>query len=333
IMDIKEKIKSFPQKPGIYMMLDNNEEIIYVGKSKSLRARIKSYFYNSNNHSRKIKRMVKNIKDIKIIETDTELDALILECKKIHEIKPMYNTLMKKHENYKYLKIDIKDKIGIYVTDIIEADGAHYFGPYTMDKKLEEIKSILLEAYKLPICYKYNKCIRFDLNKCIGPCRDKNREEYYIHVLNEIQTSLNENSDDIINKLTTAMNKEVENLNFENAELINNNITLIKSLMRKQDIITNVKESKFLLCWIKLNNLQFKIYLIHYGDILYSQIVSIKDCKKNFKDEITLEVSKNVLEGRIEDKKIDKAMIDYINIIYNYIENNDNINYLYLNKF
>ncbi|MGL5692714.1 MAG: GIY-YIG nuclease family protein, partial [Peptostreptococcaceae bacterium] len=114
-MDIKEKIKSFPKEPGIYMMLDENNDIIYVGKSKSLRDRVQSYFYNVNNHSRKIKRMVKNIKDIKIIQADTELDALILECKKIHEIKPMYNTLMKKHENYKYLKIDTKDNLGIHV--------------------------------------------------------------------------------------------------------------------------------------------------------------------------------------------------------------------------
>ena len=93
-MDIKEKIKDFPQSPGIYMMRDDKGNIIYVGKSKSLRDRIKSYFVNSDNHSRKIKRMVKNISDITITTTDTELDALILECEKIQEIKPMYNTCL-----------------------------------------------------------------------------------------------------------------------------------------------------------------------------------------------------------------------------------------------
>ena len=104
-MCLKEKIESLPKTPGIYMMKDKYGDIIYVGKSKKLKERVKSYFINSKNHSRKVKRMVNNICDIDFILTDTELDALLLECEMIKKIRPMYNKLMKNHENYSYIKI------------------------------------------------------------------------------------------------------------------------------------------------------------------------------------------------------------------------------------
>ena len=99
-MNLKEKIDNLPKTPGIYMMKDKYGDVIYVGKSKKLKERVKSYFVNSKNHSRKVKRMVKNIEDLDVILTDTELDALILECEMIKKIRPMYNQLLKNHENY-----------------------------------------------------------------------------------------------------------------------------------------------------------------------------------------------------------------------------------------
>ena len=110
-MNLKEKIDNLPKTPGIYMMKDKYGDIIYVGKSKKLKERVKSYFVNSKNHSRKVKRMVKNIKDLDVILTDTELDALILECEMIKKIRPMYNKLLKNYENYSYIKINKKYKV------------------------------------------------------------------------------------------------------------------------------------------------------------------------------------------------------------------------------
>lgn len=178
-MNLKEKIDNLPKTPGIYMMKDKYGDVIYVGKSKKLKERVKSYFVNSKNHSRKVKRMVKNIEDLDVILTDTELDALILECEMIKKIRPMYNQLLKNHENYSYIKINKNIKYPyIEVSKEIEDDSL-YFGPYTMDKKLDEIVSIISREYKTRTCKIMNKCIKYDLNKCIGPCREIVSKEDY----------------------------------------------------------------------------------------------------------------------------------------------------------
>lgn len=328
-MDIKEKIKDFPQSPGIYMMRDDKGNIIYVGKSKSLRDRIKSYFVNSDNHSRKIKRMVKNISDITITTTDTELDALILECEKIQEIKPMYNTLMKKYENYCYIKINSQK--GIYIVDHIENDDYIYFGPYTMERKLEEIKNIFIEVYKLPNCQKFTKCIRYDLNKCIGPCRSIENKDLYKDILENIIKILNGKNDEILNILTKQMNDTIQCLNFEEAQRIKKNMDLMNSLFRKQQIITKAVDNKLLIGWIKLNESLVKIYLIGYGKILYSKIIDLNKINDKIKEELTLDIRDRILKEKEKTKEIiDKSSIDFINIIYNYIENNKDINYMYV---
>lgn len=178
-MNLKDKINTFPKTPGVYIMKDRNGEPIYVGKSKTLQSRIKSYFINSKAHSRKTQRMVKGIYDIDIINTDTELDALLLECKMIKEIKPIYNKLMKNHENYLYLKINNSIKYP-YLEVVNEInDNSLYFGPYAIGKKLYDVKDIINQVYKLRGCKRMNKCIKYDLNQCLGPCRNAINEHDY----------------------------------------------------------------------------------------------------------------------------------------------------------
>ena len=327
---IKEKIKKLPKKPGIYMMKDLNGNIIYVGKSKSLRDRVKSYFTNTDSHSRKIKRMVKNIADISIIITDTELDALMLECEKIQEIKPMYNTLMKKYENYKYIKIDLHENLGIHIVDDIR-DDCIYLGPYTMDKKLEEYKKIVEECYKLPNCKKHTKCLRYDLNKCIGPCRNIENEKKYKEILKSISSNFEEFNLDLLKNLNYKMKEETILLNFEKANEIKKYIDLISSILKKQKIINKLNENKDILAWINLNENVYKLYLIINGSIVYSEIIDITKINNNFKDELILNISiKKIKYKENSMKKIDKSNIDYINIIYNYIEKSEDISYIYI---
>lgn len=158
-----DELKNIPQSPGVYFMKDKDNRLLYIGKSKNLNKRIKSYFLNSRDRSNKIEIMIKNISHIEIIKTDTEFDALFLECKNIHKLKPMYNTLLKNYDKYKYICLDEKDHNIIKIKSEIEDDGI-YFGPYSFKKKLETIKEIIIKIYKLPICKKQNKCIRYDLN-------------------------------------------------------------------------------------------------------------------------------------------------------------------------
>ena len=141
-----DELKNIPQSPGVYFMKDKDNRLLYIGKSKNLNKRIKSYFLNSRDRSNKIEIMIKNISHIEIIKTDTEFDALFLECQNIHRLKPMYNTLLKSYEKYKYICLDEKDHNIIKIKSEIEDDGI-YFGPYSFKKKLETIKEIIIKIY------------------------------------------------------------------------------------------------------------------------------------------------------------------------------------------
>ena len=328
-MDLKEKIDNLPKTPGIYMMKDKYGDIIYVGKSKKLKERVKSYFTNSKNHSKKVKRMVKNIEDLDVILTDTELDALLLECEMIKKIRPMYNQLMKNHENYSYIKINKNINYPyIEVSKEIEDDSL-YFGPYTMDKKLDEIVNIISREYKIRTCKIMNKCIKYDLNKCVGPCREIISRKDYNIIIDKIINNLNNSNENLINILNKKMQDEISKLNFEKANDINNDIALLKSLSYKQNIINNANENNLILAWINLDNENIKIYIIKGAKLLKSEIIKIENFELN---DLIYKIKENILKDNedIDEEVVDKYYIDFANIVYSYIKNNKDINYKYI---
>lgn len=328
-MDLKEKIDNLPKTPGIYMMKDKYGDIIYVGKSKKLKERVKSYFTNSKNHSKKVKRMVKNIEDLDVILTDTELDALLLECEMIKKIRPMYNQLMKNHENYSYIKINKNINYPyIEVSKEIEDDSL-YLGPYTMDKKLDEIVNIISREYKIRTCKIMNKCIKYDLNKCVGPCREIISRKDYNIIIDKIIKDLNNSNENLINILNKKMQDEISKLNFEKANDINHDISLLKSLSYKQNIINNANENKLILAWINLDNENIKIYIIKGAKLLKSEIIKIENFKLN---DLIYKIKENILKDNedIDEEVVDKYYIDFANIVYSYIKNNKDINYKYI---
>lgn len=328
-MDLKEKIDNLPKTPGIYMMKDKYGDIIYVGKSKKLKERVKSYFTNSKNHSRKVKRMVKNIEDLDVILTDTELDALLLECEMIKKIRPMYNQLMKNHENYSYIKINKNINYPyIEVSKEIEDDSL-YFGPYTMDKKLDEIVNIISREYKTRTCKIMNKCIKYDLNKCVGPCREIILREDYNIIIDKIIKDLNNSNENLINILNKKMQDEISKLNFEKANDINHDIALLKSLSYKQNIINNANENKLILAWINLDNENIKIYIIKGAKLLKSEIIKNEDFELN---SLIYKINEKILRNNedIDEEVVDKYYIDFANIVYSYIKNNKDISYKYI---
>lgn len=319
-MNLKEKINSFPKTPGIYLMKDRDNNIIYVGKSKKLQNRIKSYFTNSKSHSRKVQRMVNGIHDIEIIETDTELDALLLECEYIKKIKPMYNKLMKNHENYSYIKIDTKKEYPyIEVVEEIDDDSI-YFGPYTSLKNLEKIKEILNENYKLRRCKKMNKCLNYDLNKCIGPCRESISQKEYKTIIDSVISDLKGDSEHIIDILTKNMNKEIGSLNFEKASMIKDDIDKIKSLFNRQEVINSSVDKDVKIALNEVDDDTYKVYIIYKGKVLKSEIIDKNKLKMFDKEEYIKEnISENIESDDFSDY-VDKYDIDFMNIIYNYIK-------------
>lgn len=328
-MDIKEKINTFPKSPGIYLMKDKDGKVIYVGKSKKLKERIKSYFVNSKNHSRKTQRLIKGIYDIEIITTDTELDALLLECKMIIKLRPMYNRLMRNPENYVYLKVD-KDMDYPYLQVVKEIDDDKlYLGPYTLGKKLEDIKLIIEEAYKIRSCKKMTKCFNYDLDKCMGPCRDLISKERYKEIIENIAIDLQRDGSNILNILKEDLSNEISKLNFEKASEINNKIDKLKSLFNRQNMINDSIENNSILAWIKLDEEKYKIYTIKNAMLIKSEIMKNEefkdlDKKKYFSNNV------NNINSINESTKvlIDKFDIDYVNIIYSYIKYNNEIEYM-----
>lgn len=329
-MDLNDKISTFPKTPGVYFMKDIDGNVIYVGKSKKLQERIKSYFINSSTRSRKIERMIKNIYDIDIVKTDTELDALLLECEMIKKIRPMYNTLMRNPENYVYLKINKEVKYPyIEVSKEVDNEGI-YFGAYTLGKKLEDIKEIFNEVYQIRGCKKMTKCFKYDLKKCCGPCRDTMSKEDYDKLIDKLIHDLENDGEFIINELQTQMKVEIDNLNFEKASQIKQNIDKVKSLYNKQNIIKSSYESENIIAWIKLNEEKYKVYIFRKGLLVYSEYISCISFDSMNKEEYYY-LCINKIDDNMKEYKVGgfvhKSQIDYVNIIYSYIKHNKDINY------
>ena len=320
-----DELNELPNSPGIYFMKDEGDFVIYVGKSKNLKNRVKSYFFKGGGHSRKIKRMIKNVSYVEIIRTDTEFDALLLECRYIHEIKPMYNTLLKNYDKYKYLSLNQKSHNLIEVKDDIDDDGI-YFGPYSFGRKMTAIKDILVKVYKLPICSRPNKCIRYDLGKCIAPCRGNVNETLKYSTIKNIESDLNGKSNFVVRQLKKEMNSQIENLNFEKAAVIKEEIDLFSSIVRKQKNLLNLKRN--IVFWMKMDEFKYKIYYISMFEVKYEKILDTKNLSRETVDKIKREIKELILKEGKSDRIIKKEEIDYINIVNEYIKNTEDRGYI-----
>lgn len=188
MFDFDEALKNLPDHPGVYIMKNSDGEIIYIGKAVSLKNRVRQYFQNLKSSSPKVYAMVKNIAEFEYILTDSEMEALILECNLIKKHKPRYNILLKDDKNYPYIKVTVNEEYPrILFTRKIEKDGAKYFGPYTDSNAVRETIQIIRKFYPIRSCKKMisygtqNKrpCLNYHIKRCLAPCMGKvNKDEY-----------------------------------------------------------------------------------------------------------------------------------------------------------
>ena len=178
MFDFEYHIKNLPDKPGVYLMKNSLGEVIYVGKAKVLKNRVKSYFQKSKNHSEKVKVMVKNIAEFEYIVTDSEMEALILECNLIKKYSPKYNILLKDDKFYPFIKITVNDDYPrVFVTRRFAKDGSKYFGPYTNGSAVYETLDLIYKIFPLRNCKlvikengeKVRPCLNYHIKKCLGP--------------------------------------------------------------------------------------------------------------------------------------------------------------------
>ena len=250
MFDFQHQLKILPDKPGVYIMKNSLGEVIYVGKAKVLKNRVRQYFQNSKNHSEKVRAMVKNIAEFEYIVTDSEMEALILECNLIKKYSPRYNIALKDDKFYPFIKITTNEDFPrVYVSRNFAKDGNRYFGPYTNGTAVYEVMGLIKKLFPLRTCKKAiveggeptRACLNYHINLCKAPCAGYISKAEYWEMIDEIINILNGTDTSIIKKLKLEMEKAAEELEFEKAAKIRDRILAIELISEKQKMFT-VKE-------------------------------------------------------------------------------------------
>ena len=250
MFDFEYHIKNLPDKPGVYLMKNFLGEVIYVGKAKVLKNRVKSYFQKSKNHSEKVKVMVKNIAEFEYIVTDSEMEALILECNLIKKYSPKYNILLKDDKFYPFIKITVNDDYPrVFVTRRFAKDGSKYFGPYTNGSAVYETLDLIYKIFPLRNCKlvikengeKVRPCLNYHIKKCLGPCGGHISKEEYGKMINDIIDILSGKETYITKMLKSDMEKAAEELEFEKAASLRDKILSINAIAEKQKIFKTME--------------------------------------------------------------------------------------------
>lgn len=246
MFDIKEELKKLPKDPGVYLMKDKDDNIIYVGKAVNLKNRVSSYFRKTNKTDRILK-MVSQIDHFEYIVVSNEAEALILECNLIKKNRPKYNVLLKDDKTYPYIKIDVKsDYPNVIITRRLLNDGAKYFGPYANPGAAKEMVNFIKEKYKIRQCRNFKSntraCLNFHIKRCLAPCIGNISKEDYRKQIDEIIDLLEGKTDKIIKDLKNQMKEASENLDFENAAYIRDRMLAIETASQKQKV-SNISEN------------------------------------------------------------------------------------------
>ena len=251
--DIQEELKKLPNKPGVYIMHDKEDAIIYVGKAIILKNRVRSYFRESANHSPKIAKMVSLVERFEYIVTDSELEALVLENNLIKEHRPKYNTMLKDDKTYPYIKVTMADVYPrILFSREMKKDKSKYFGPYTSAGAVKDSIELINKLYKLRTCNrklpkdagKERPCLNYHIHQCKAPCQNWISPEEYKKQVDEALEFLNGNYAKILKELQQKMETASENLEFEEAATYRDLLSSVKQVAQKQKITDSEGEDR-----------------------------------------------------------------------------------------
>lgn len=240
MFDIHEELKKLPKSPGVYLMKDKNDKIIYVGKAINLKNRVSSYFRKTNKTDRILK-MVSLIDHFEYIVVDNEAEALVLECNLIKKNRPKYNVLLKDDKTYPYIKIDVKsDFPGVTITRRKVNDGSKYFGPYANPGAAKELVDFIKQKYKIRQCKNFKStvraCLNYHIKKCLAPCVGYISIEEYKKQIEEIIDLLEGKTDKILSELRVQIEEASKNLEFEKAAYLRDKMIAIERAMQKQKV-------------------------------------------------------------------------------------------------
>ena len=285
--DFKDKLKKIPLCPGVYIMKDKEDKIIYVGKSKALKNRVSQYFQSSKNHSPKTVSMVNNIADFDYILTDTESEALALECNLIKKYRPKYNILLKDDKQYPYIKITTNEDFPrIFITRKIEEDGSSYFGPYMSSYSIKTALDTIKKVFMVRSCNlnlpadigKKRPCLYHHIKQCCAPCAGKVSKEEYREILNEVSNVLKGDYRNIDRDLNNKMKEAAENLEFEKAAILRDKISALKTLSVEQKI-SSTKYGNYDVLGLYTDLLEscIEIFYVRDGKVVMSEHFTLKN--------------------------------------------------------
>ena len=252
LRELREKSMKLPLLPGVYIMHDKKDKIIYIGKAKALKNRVSQYFGSQEGHTEKVRRMVENVDHFEYIITDTEYEALVLECSLIKLHKPKYNILLKDDKGYHYIKITNEPYPRVVEAKKAEDDGATYLGPYTGSYAVRQSVDEACKIFKLPTCRrsfprdigKGRPCLNYSIGLCLAPCRGKLPKEVYDEAIAEAKDFLRGGTNTSVARLTERMNECAERLEFEKAARLRDRINALKKMSEKQKVIMTAVEEQ-----------------------------------------------------------------------------------------
>ncbi|MGN1165675.1 MAG: excinuclease ABC subunit UvrC [Lachnospiraceae bacterium] len=256
MFDIQEELKKLPGKPGVYIMHDESDAIIYVGKAISLKNRVRQYFQSSRNKGIKIEQMVTHISRFEYIVTDSELEALVLECNLIKEHRPKYNTMLMDDKTYPFIKVTVEEPYPrIMMARRIVKDKSKYFGPYTSAGAVKDTIELIRKLYKIRSCNRKlprdigneRPCLNYHIHQCEAPCQGYISQEEYRKSIDEVLKFLNGNYEPILKKLEEMMMDASEKLEFEKAIEYRELISSVQKIAQKQKITDTAGEDKDIL--------------------------------------------------------------------------------------
>ena len=251
--NIEEELKKLPASPGVYLMHDKHDEIIYVGKAISLKNRVRQYFQSSRNKTAKIEKMVSRIARFEYIITDSELEALVLECNLIKEHRPKYNTMLKDDKTYPFIKVTVNEPYPrVLFSRTMKKDKAKYFGPYTSSTAVKDVIELVRKIYMVRSCNrnlprdcgKDRPCLYYHMKQCTAPCQGNVSEEAYKQNIGQVLHFLNGNFQETIDQLTEKMMAASEDMRFEDAAGYRDLINSIRRIGERQKITTYGEEDR-----------------------------------------------------------------------------------------
>lgn len=253
LFNIEEELKKLPSQPGVYIMHDAKDEIIYVGKAISLKNRVRQYFQSSRGKTAKIQQMVSRIARFEYIVTDSELEALVLECNLIKEHQPRYNTMLKDDKAYPYIRVTVgEDFPRVQFARTMKKDKSRYFGPYTSAGAVKDTIDLIHKLYKVRTCSrllprdigKDRPCLNYHIRQCDAPCQGYIGKEEYAEHIRQVLEFLNGHYDNLLKRLEKQMMESAEKMEYEKAAEYRDLLSSVKKVAQKQKITSSSMEDR-----------------------------------------------------------------------------------------